>query len=404
MTTPTFASVRTSLLTGLTSSNEWLTTSGISGYPTLPTTATSGSPPGVVTTASSPVYAPTGSDARILTAGGFLALQSYVNTLKTAGALPRTVDVQNANATSRTIQSASVLYSVLGLPNAFQTTNFNNGAIKTTSFYATNYDRFQGNVGTNGTPASGTNTGTAGSAVSINGLSSTTITQCQNWSYNNGASVQTPVPNVNYLSQATKIIQRWFNYNTVTSTGSSVFDAIGNMSTMVDWIIQQYIDGNGTGKWVNADPSSPNYLSPQEFVVLNNFYFANVFSSGTAQWNGNILGRNAGSTPTAGSIWDLLLSWKSASTRQNVYLSSHDVTVQALISAMGLSFQSHMNIMSFPPSTMLVLHKNATSQIEGWVYSPNPDPLLAVQGSYIDVSYLADAKTGSPFFQNNIVN
>jgi len=190
----------------------------------------------------------------------------------------------------------------------------------------------------------------------------------------------------------------------VDAYGRASFDAITNMSTMVDWIIQQYIDGNGAGKWVNADPESPNFLSPEEFIILNNFYFANVFSSGTPQWNANIVGKNPDGTSQPGSIWDLLSTWKTETTApNNIYISAHDVTVQSLISTLGLSFQSHMNGMSFPPSTMLILHKNTTNNlIDGWVYSPNPDPTIAVHGKFIDVSHLVDATTGNPYFQDNI--
>lgn len=418
VTTPEFNGVRTSLLNGLTLENEWLPTDDVPGYPTVPIT-NSQSFPGVSTepngTLNTNVYAPFnapgGGDTLPLTAGGFLGLQAFYVTLKDY--LPSTYTFQRANATKRTVQTASTAFTTLGLSTNFTTTNYNVGAILTTSVDQTNDYIYMGSNGTQGIAGTtDTNYGTKGktntAATSPNGLDGATVSKTTTASYNNGWALQTPTKKTNQLNCATDIIQRWFNYQSVNSTNQLVFDVVENFFTMVDWILQQYIDG---GRWVSSDPTSPNYLSPEEHIVLLNVYYSTCLTAGTKLWNSIITGNNT-SSPNPNNMYNNVLDWYNQTGTYagggNGFYTAHDTTLSALLSALDISLVSHMMGPGvFPVSTILILERsisNGSVVVQGWAYLPNPDQKQSSKGLNIDVSYLVSGSTASPFLQQNIIN
>lgn len=416
VTTPNFNGVRTSLLDGLTVENEWLPTTNVPGYPTVPTTNLQ-TVPGVSTegvlnlNVYAPLNAPGGGDTRPLTAGGFLGLQALYASLKDY--LPSTYTFQRANATKRTVQTASTAFTTLGLSTNFHTTDYNVGAILTTTVDQTNDYIYMGSNATRGTRGtSDTNYGTRGqtntASTSPNGLDGGTVAYTTTASYNSGWALQTPTKKTNQLNCATNIIQRWFAYQSVNSNNQQEFDVVANFSTMVDWILQQYIDG---GQWVTSDPASPNYLSPEEYIVLLNTYFSTCQTAGTNLWNSVVTG-NTTSSPNPNNIYRNVLDWYTQAgpygNGGNGYYTAHDTTISALLSALDISLVSHMMGPGvFPVSTLIVLERsisNGSPVVQGWAYLPNPDQKQSSKGLNIDVSYLVSGSTASPFLQQNIIN
>jgi len=415
ITSDTYNNVRTSLLNGLTVENEWLPTDNIPGYPHV-STNNSQSVPGVYTepngSLNTNVWAPVDSgDTRPLSAGGFLGLQAFYSRLKNY--LPQTYTFQRANSTIRTVQTASTAFTTLGLSSSFTITNYNVGAILTTSPEQTNDYVYMGSNGTRGTKGtSNTSYGTQGNTntaiMNSNGLDGFIVARTTTASYNNGWALQTPIQKTNHLNCATKIIQRWFDYQSVNDTNELEFDIVANFTTMVDWILQQYIDG---GQWVTSDPTSPNYLSPEEYIVLLNVYFSSCQMAGSNLWNSIVTG-NTTSSPNPNNMYHNLLDWFNQtgtySIGGNGFYIAHDTTISALLSALDISLISHMmGPAVFPVSTMIIFERsvsNGSSIVKGWAYLPNPDQKYSSQGLNIDVSYLVSASTASPFLQSNIIN
>jgi hypothetical protein len=413
VTTATYNNVRTSLLDGLTVQNEWLPTATVPGYPTVPTTNSS-TVPGVYTepngSLNTNVWAPVDSgDTRPLTAGGFLGLQAFYSRLKNY--LPKTYTFQRANATLRTVQTASTAFSTLGLPSPFSITNYNVGAILTTTVEQTNDYVYMGSNGSQGTKGtSNTSYGTKGktntASMNSNGLEGSIVSKTTTASYNNGWAFQTPVPKTNLLTCATKIIQRWFDYQSVNDTNQLEFDVVSNFTTMVDWILQQYIDG---GQWVTSDATSPNYLSPEEYTVLLNVYFSTCQTAGSNLWNSIVTG-NTTSSPNPNNMYNNLLSWFNQTGTYanggNGFYTAHDTTISALLSALNISLVSHMmGPAVYPVSTLIIFERsisNGSPVVKGWAYLPNPNEKYSSQALNIDVSYLVSGTTASPYLQTNI--
>lgn len=442
--------VRTLLLNGLTTQNEWRKIKSVD-YPYVPSSSAT-SIEGVKTQSGNNVWMQNnGNDALPLTEGGYHSLKKFITTVKPF--LPTTYHDLYCSATQRTVQTASVVYKSLELDKPFKmidisqhtprntinvslssstnywidtTTNLlykgttlvtglytidisglypnsqwvsgktyfvykgspsnPQGQIITSSLYKTCDPIFIGNLAD-----------ICGNEILNNGLHPSLISSFQPYMYDTGHLLQYPLPMPKLHEQMYRIIKRWFSYHYVHKDGTVCFDLSDKeygLKGMIEWIIQQYIDN---GRWVSSDPTSYNYLSPYEYRILSNFYYSNIYSSGTTLWNDRIIG-SIKETDGSGyinkeSIAAKLDHWATdSSTTTNSFYICHESIIHALLSKLGLVLSLHNGNLYIYPSSMCVFRKNKQSgKIDGYYLSPNIDG----SDKYIDVCILSSPFTAS---------
>ena len=385
----TLASNKTSILSGITTDNEWVSFSNNPNYPLIDSTFgvySTGPTGGVgvsllqgVQTSGPTGYQIFGSggingtgDERPLSNGGVNSYITYLNIIKKY--LPTSYNILSCNATKRTAQTASIFYKVIAPDSTFRMTDYyrpsySTGQISTTNFILAG-DPIYAGTGLKITPSAPVpvpGVSVTSNAV-ISGLSTELINRFQSQIYTNGHLVQL-YPSKPMHSEVFSIVSRWFNYT------SSTFSLEYNMINMIDWIIQQYIDG---GPWVTNIPNTPNYLDYSEYVILQNFLFSNLYSSGTSVFNSAIVSNLK-------SNYD---SWKTGSGNQ-IYIG-HDTTVQAFLSSLNLASNSSVNHCSYIPGVFIVFVKSVSGNVTGYVISP------LSSGSSFDISALS-TKEGNSF-------
>ena len=343
----------TSLLSGITTSNEWLPPNG--NVPLMDETSGpydgSSILRGVQTSslsnkrvfATGGVYGTTG-DTRPLSTGGVDTYITFLNRIRTL--LPSTFSTLSCNMTKRTTQTASLFYTTLftNTANTFRITDYFQsgcaaGQISTTDYILSNNPNFCGTTISQPPPTDG-----------VNG------SRYQPQIYTNGHLIQSNNPTPLH-SKVYAIISRWFNYTNPN------FNITTDLIYAVDWIIQEYVDG---GQWVTSDPNTANYLPYDEFVVLSNFAFSNLYSFGTSAFNGSIVD----TLKTTFTTWR---GNKNLSGDNQVYIG-HDATVQALLSSLSLVSNSLVNHCSYIQGVLTLFVKSSPSPpaiiIKGYVLSP----------------------------------
>jgi hypothetical protein len=352
----------TSLLSGITTSNEWLPPNG--NVPLMDETSGpydgSSILRGVQTLSANRVFATGGvygttGDTRPLSTGGVDTFITFLNRIRTLLPTdPSTFSILSCNMTKRTTQTASLFFTTL-MTNASKTFNitdyFQNGCavgqISTTDYILSNNINFCGTTINQPPPTDGTN----GTYAIINGLSTRFTSRYQPQIYTNGHLIQsnnpTPLHSKVYL-----IISRWFNYTNPN------FNITTDLIYAIDWIIQEYVDG---GQWVTSDPNTANYLPYDEFVVLSNFAFSNLYSFGTNTFNGSIVD----------TLKTTFTTWRTTnlSNDNQVYIG-HDATVQALLSSLSLVSNSLVNHCSYIQGVLTLFVKSSGNIIKGYVLSP----------------------------------
>lgn len=359
----------TSLLSGITTSNEWLPPNG--NIPLMDETSGvydgSSILKGVQTSslsnnrvfATGGVYGTTG-DTRPLSTGGVDTYITFLNRISTL--LPTdssTFSTLSCNMTKRTTQTASLFYTRLFTNTAktFRITDYYQegcavGQISTTDYILSNNINFCGTTISQPPPTAGVN----GTYNTINGLSTRFTSRYQPQIYTNGHLIQsnnsTPLHSKVYA-----IISRWFNYTNPN------FNITTDLIYAIDWIIQEYVDG---GQWVSSNPNTANYLPYDEFVVLSNFAFSNLYSFGTSAFNGSIVD----------TLKTTFTTWRTNTNLSNdnqVYIG-HDATVQALLSSLSLVSNSLVNHCSYIPGVLTVFVKSSPSPpaivVKGYILSP----------------------------------
>ena len=354
----------TSLLSGITTSNEWLPPN--ENVPLMDETSGpyNGSSilRGVQTTNGSRVFATGGvygetGDTRPLSTGGVDTYITFLNRIRTL--LPTdssTFSTLSCNMTKRTTQTASLFYTTLftNTANTFRITDYyqsgnNVGQISTTDYILSNNPNFCGTTISQPPPTAG-NTGTYNT---INGLSTRFTSKYQPQIYTNGHLIQSNNPTPLH-SKVYAIISRWFNYTNPN------FNITTDLIYAVDWIIQEYVDG---GKWVTSDPNTANYLSYDEFVILSNFSYSNLYSFGTKIFNEAIVN----------TLKTTFTTWRTntnLSGDNQIYIG-HDATAQALLSSLSLVSNSLVNHCSYISGVLIVFVKSsAPNVVKGYVLSP----------------------------------
>ena len=445
--------IRTSLLHGLTIENEWKKIKD-PDYPVLPNTPDS-SIKGVKTQLNNNVWMPIKSNDTIpLTEGGFRHLKKFITTVKPF--LPSSYEHLYCSATQRTVQTASVVYNYLDLHDPFKiinisqtekrnsifvvssatisenywidTINFllhkNSSLDLVTGLYTINFSNPSDTITNwisgityfvcNGIPTNpqgqiitsslsntcdpifiGNIADTDGNEISNNGVKPSMISSFQQYMYDTGHSLQYPIPMPKLHNQIYRIIKRWFNYDYVNQGGTIQFDISNKeygLQGMIDWIIQQYIDN---GKWVSSDPNRPTYLSPDEYRILCNFYYSNIYSSGTNLWNGHIIGsvKDSFGYKNKESIAVRLHNWATdTEVNTNRFYVCHESIIHALLSKLGVVLSLHNGNLYISPSSMCIFRKNKkTQEIDGYYLSPNTN----INNNYIDVCILSSYTSSS---------
>ena len=352
----------TLLLSGITKANEWLPPNG--NVPLMDETSgvynINSILRGVQTLSGNRVFATGGvygetGDTRPLSTGGVDTYITFLNRIRTLLPTdPSTFSTLSCNMTKRTTQTASLFFTTL-MTNASKTFNITNyyqsgcavGQISTTDYILSNNLNFCGTTISQPPPAAGT----TGTYNTINGLSTRFTSRYQSQIYTNGHLIQSNNPNPLH-SKVYSIISRWFNYTNPS------FNITTDLIYAVDWIVQEYIDG---GKWVTSDTNTANYLPYDEFVILLNFAYSNLYSFGTKIFN----------EPIVDTLKSNFTSWRTTNlSNDNQIYIGHDATVQALLSSLSLVSNSLVNHCSYIPGVLTVFVKSSGNIVKGYVLSP----------------------------------
>lgn len=352
----------TSLLSGITKTNEWLPPND--NVPLMDETSGpydgSSMLRGVQTLSGKRVFAIGGvygntGDTRPLSTGGVNTFINFLNKIRDLLPNdPSTFSTMSCNMTKRTTQTASLFFTTL-MTNASKTFNITNyyqsgcvvGQISTTDYILSNNPNFCGTTISQPPPSDGT----TGTYNIIDGLSTRFTSRYQSQIYTNGHLIQSnnPVP---LHSKVYSIISRWFNYTNPN------FNIKTDLVYAIDWIIQEYVDG---GQWVTSDPNTANYLPYDEFVILANFLCSNLYSFGTKIFN----------EPIVDTLKANFTSWRTTnlSNDNQVYIG-HDATVQALLSSLSLVSNSLVNHLSYIQGVLIVFVKSSDNIVKGYLLSP----------------------------------
>ncbi|AYV86484.1 MAG: hypothetical protein Sylvanvirus1_80 [Sylvanvirus sp.] len=159
--------------------------------------------------------------------------------------------------------------------------------------------------------------------------------------YDHGHSlnyVSGPIPI--YTSEVLQLVNRFFEWTP---------SQLPQLPHLIDWILQQYID---TGPWINQAN-----LSPREYALLSNFYFSNLFSSGTSLF----------ATPLSKYLVQELALWATSASpgqsAKHILLVGHDATLQALHTSLGLVSRFHNAHENFYPGMCTVFKRDIASGV-----------------------------------------